>query len=56
MISLIEKNLRKDGAWRDDERLVIFTEYKTTLIIFKSAVRTNTVMMDRSRSSTGTCR
>ncbi len=28
---LIERLLRHDGAWRDDERLVIFTEYKTTL-------------------------
>jgi superfamily II DNA/RNA helicase len=23
--------LRKSGAWRDDERIVVFTEYKTTL-------------------------
>ena len=28
---LIERLLRSDGAWRDDERLVVFTEYKTTL-------------------------
>jgi superfamily II DNA or RNA helicase len=29
--ALIEQLLREDGYWRDDERLVIFTEYKTTL-------------------------
>ena len=28
---LIQKLLRTDGRWRDDERLVVFTEYKTTL-------------------------
>jgi superfamily II DNA or RNA helicase len=28
---LIERLLRRDGEWRDDERLVVFTEYKTTL-------------------------
>lgn len=28
---LVEKLLTIDGAWRDDERLVVFTEYKTTL-------------------------
>ena len=27
----VEKILRKGGAFRDDERLVVFTEYKTTL-------------------------
>ncbi len=27
----IEKYLRKDGKWREDERMVVFTEYKTTL-------------------------
>ena len=31
LIELIEGHLRADGAWRDDERLVVFTEYKTTL-------------------------
>ena len=30
-ISLIEKLLHRDSDWRDDERLVVFTEYKTTL-------------------------
>lgn len=29
--SLIERLLRSQGQWRDDERLVVFTEYKTTL-------------------------
>lgn len=29
--ALIDQLLRKDGKWRDDERLVVFTEYKTTL-------------------------
>jgi superfamily II DNA or RNA helicase len=29
--TLIEQNLRTKSTWRDDERLVIFTEYKTTL-------------------------
>jgi len=28
---LIERLVRTDNAWRDDERLVVFTEYKTTL-------------------------
>jgi superfamily II DNA or RNA helicase len=28
---LIEKLLRTNGQWREDERLVVFTEYKTTL-------------------------
>lgn len=31
LISMVERLLRTDGAWRDDERLVVFTEYKTTL-------------------------
>jgi len=31
LFALIEQMLRRDGAWRDDERLVVFTEYKTTL-------------------------
>jgi hypothetical protein len=29
--ALIERLLRLNGKWRDDERLVVFTEYKTTL-------------------------
>jgi len=30
-IDLIDRLLRQGNSWRDDERLVIFTEYKTTL-------------------------
>jgi hypothetical protein len=31
LFTVVEQLLRSDGAWRDDERLVVFTEYKTTL-------------------------
>jgi len=31
LVDLIERLLRSGGAWRNDERLVVFTEYKTTL-------------------------
>jgi hypothetical protein len=31
LVSLIDELLRNNGEWRDDERLVVFTEYKTTL-------------------------
>src|SRR5262249_41167444 len=31
LVALIERLLRVDRAWRDDERLLVFTEYKTTL-------------------------
>jgi hypothetical protein len=31
LFALIEKLLRTKGKWRDDERLLVFTEYKTTL-------------------------
>ena len=31
LIDLIERLTRDKGAWRADERLVVFTEYKTTL-------------------------
>jgi len=31
IVALIDAELRRRGSWRDDERLVIFTEYKTTL-------------------------
>jgi hypothetical protein len=31
LVALIEDLIRDDGTWRDDERLVVFTEYKTTL-------------------------
>jgi len=30
-IALIDRLLRHEQTWRDDERLVVFTEYKTTL-------------------------
>lgn len=31
LVSMIERLLRSNGSWRDDERLIVFTEYKTTL-------------------------
>jgi hypothetical protein len=31
LVSLVERLLRSGGQWRDDERLLVFTEYKTTL-------------------------
>lgn len=31
LVALIENLLRANGKWRDDERLLVFTEYKTTL-------------------------
>jgi SNF2 family DNA or RNA helicase len=31
LVALIEQLLRSGKEWRDDERLVVFTEYKTTL-------------------------
>lgn len=31
LMSLVENLLWSNGSWRDDERLVVFTEYKTTL-------------------------
>ncbi|MBM3776557.1 MAG: DNA helicase, partial [Acidobacteria bacterium] len=31
LVSLVEKLLRTRGQWRNDERLLVFTEYKTTL-------------------------
>jgi superfamily II DNA or RNA helicase len=31
LTALIDELLRVDGGWRDDDRLVVFTEYKTTL-------------------------
>lgn len=31
LAKLVEERLKTDGEWRDDERLVVFTEYKTTL-------------------------
>ncbi len=31
LVGLIEELLRRDGRFRNDERLIVFTEYKTTL-------------------------
>jgi superfamily II DNA or RNA helicase len=31
LVALIERLLRTDASWRRDERIVVFTEYKTTL-------------------------
>jgi superfamily II DNA or RNA helicase len=31
LVALIDKHLRRAKKWRDDERLIVFTEYKTTL-------------------------
>ena len=31
LLALVENRLRANGAFRDDERLIVFTEYKTTL-------------------------
>lgn len=31
LIALVDRLLRHDNKWRDDERIVVFTEYKTTL-------------------------
>ena len=31
LVSLMEELLREDGQWKEEERLVVFTEYKTTL-------------------------
>jgi superfamily II DNA or RNA helicase len=31
LVSMVERLLRSNDSWRDDERLIVFTEYKTTL-------------------------
>lgn len=31
LVGLVDERLRRDGAWHDEDRLVVFTEYKTTL-------------------------
>lgn len=36
---LVEELLRQNGKWRDDERLLVFTEYKTTLDYLKRRLR-----------------
>ena len=45
--SLIQERLQTDGAWRDDERLVIFTEYKTTLDYLLRRLRQDSGQEDR---------
>lgn len=39
LVELIEELLRRDGGFRDDERLVVFTEYKTTLDYLANRLR-----------------
>ncbi|MXW18910.1 MAG: DEAD/DEAH box helicase [Gemmatimonadetes bacterium] len=39
LIALIERLLRRDGRFRDDERLIVFTEYKTTLDYLANRLR-----------------
>lgn len=40
LTALIDANIRGASGWRDDERLVIFTEYKTTLDYVVRRLRT----------------
>ncbi|MBK6940543.1 MAG: DNA helicase [Planctomycetes bacterium] len=44
---LIDELLRTDAQWRDDERLVVFTEYKTTLDYLARRLRTRFRDADR---------
>lgn len=39
LTGLIDRLLRSGGRWRDDERLLVFTEYKTTLDYLKRRLR-----------------
>lgn len=39
LVTLIERRLRTGDSWRDDERIVVFTEYKTTLDYLTSRLR-----------------
>lgn len=39
LVKLINERLREGGSWRDDERLVVFTEYKTTLDYLRYRLR-----------------
>ena len=41
LVAMIERLLRSNGAWRDDERLIVFTEYKTTLDYLLRRLRAN---------------
>ena len=47
LIALIDKLLRSQDAWRDDERIVVFTEYKTTLDYLERRVRAHYGAADR---------
>ncbi|UBU49915.1 DISARM system SNF2-like helicase DrmD [Cobetia amphilecti] len=40
LAELINKELRNAGQWKEDERLIIFTEYKTTLDYLVNRLRT----------------
>lgn len=40
LLRLIDLYLRSNRAWRDDERLIVFTEYKTTLDYLLRRIRT----------------
>jgi len=37
--TLIDEKLRHDGTWRDDERIVVFTEYLATLDYLRARLR-----------------
>jgi hypothetical protein len=39
LVKWVDKNLREGNGWHKDERLVIFTEYKTTLDYLKRRLR-----------------
>ena len=52
-MELIESKLRSNGEWRDDERLVVFTEYKTTLDYLTHRLRENSMMTEFSSFMVG---
>lgn len=39
LLGLVDKHLRKGKRWADDERLIVFTEYKTTLDYLERRLR-----------------
>lgn len=39
LLNLIEQRLREGRTWQDDERLIVFTEYKTTLVYLECRLR-----------------
>ncbi len=39
LCELIEEHVRRDNQWRSDERLIVFTEYKTTLDYLERRLR-----------------